>query len=54
MWSLGCVLYIMMTGGMLYDDSNIAATLKKQEQRIVEYPKQTMLNKANVDNLIRY
>lgn len=52
MWSLGCVLYIMMTGGMLYDDSNVAATLQKQENRVVDYPEKTVLSK-NVDNLIR-
>lgn len=38
MWSLGCVLYIMLTANMPYDDENIAATIRQQEQRIIYYP----------------
>lgn len=38
MWSLGCVLFIMATGSMPYDDENIAATIRRQEQHHIAYP----------------
>lgn len=38
MWSLGCVLFIMATGSMPYDDENIAATIRRQEQHHIVYP----------------
>lgn len=34
-WSLGCVLYIMITGQMPFDDSNIKKMLKFQKNRIL-------------------
>lgn len=38
MWSLGCVLFIMATGSMPYDDENIATTIRRQEQHHIAYP----------------
>jgi serine kinase len=40
MWSLGCVLFIMLTGHMPYDESNIQRMLKNQLERILTYPAQ--------------
>jgi len=40
MWSLGCVLFIMLTGHMPYDESNIQRMLKHQLERTLTYPAQ--------------
>ncbi|CAG7728082.1 unnamed protein product [Allacma fusca] len=40
MWSLGCVLFIMLTGHMPYDESNIQRMLHNQLERILTYPAQ--------------
>lgn len=38
MWSLGCVLFIMVTAAMPFDDSNIAQMIRQQERRGLQYP----------------
>jgi len=40
MWSLGCILFIMLTGHMPYDETDIAKMLKNQEKKILHYPHQ--------------
>lgn len=45
MWSLGCVLYIMITGSMPYDDENISATVQKQERHQIDYPDDSIISK---------
>ena len=40
MWSLGCVLFIMLTGHMPYDESDIPRMLRNQMERILIYPTQ--------------
>lgn len=51
MWSMGCVLYIVSTGLMAFDDDNVKRTLKKQEQKCIYYPSDVPVN-LNVKNII--
>lgn len=37
-WSLGCVLYIMMTGKMPFDSSNIQKMVACQMKKCFKYP----------------
>lgn len=53
MWSIGCVLYIMVTGVMPFDDQNLAATIKKQERGEVLYPTDVTVMEA-VKSIIQY
>nr|CAD7427873.1 unnamed protein product [Timema monikensis] len=39
-WSLGCVLYIMLTATMPFDDTNMKIMLKNQLNRCVNFPRQ--------------
>lgn len=52
MWSMGCLLFIMITGDMPYDDKNLASTVQKQEKKIFYYPPHINVDE-NVDNLLR-
>ena len=37
-WSLGCILFIMLTGTMPFDDSNVQKMIKSQLKRQFTYP----------------
>jgi len=38
MWSVGCVLFIMLTGHMPFDESNLTKMLDNQMNRVLTYP----------------
>lgn len=44
-WSLGCVLFIMMTGTMPFDDSNVRNMVTCQLKRQIRYPSTFRVNK---------
>jgi len=53
MWSLGCVLFIMLTGHMPYDESDVQRMLRNQLERILTYPSQSEnVVSAGAKNLI--
>uniref|UniRef100_A0A182RVS6 Protein kinase domain-containing protein n=1 Tax=Anopheles funestus TaxID=62324 RepID=A0A182RVS6_ANOFN len=53
MWSLGCVLFIMVSGTMPFDESNIAVTIGNQERKQYGYPADMKLNPMIIDLIDR-
>ncbi|XP_050078725.1 testis-specific serine/threonine-protein kinase 3-like [Anopheles maculipalpis] len=53
MWSLGCVLFIMVSGTMPFDESNIAVTIGHQERKQYGYPSDMTLNPTIMDLIDR-
>uniref|UniRef100_A0A182T7F0 Protein kinase domain-containing protein n=1 Tax=Anopheles maculatus TaxID=74869 RepID=A0A182T7F0_9DIPT len=53
MWSLGCVLFIMVSGTMPFDESNIAVTIGHQERKQYGYPSDMKLNPSIMDLIDR-
>lgn len=37
-WSIGCVLFIMLTATMPFDDSNVAVMLRAQQEGAIAFP----------------
>ncbi|KAF8794628.1 testis-specific serine/threonine-protein kinase 1-like [Argiope bruennichi] len=52
-WSLGCVLYIMTTGMMPYDDSHIRKMVQHQLKRQIKFPANYVMSHSLKD-LIRH
>uniref|UniRef100_A0A1B6C4E2 Protein kinase domain-containing protein n=1 Tax=Clastoptera arizonana TaxID=38151 RepID=A0A1B6C4E2_9HEMI len=48
-WSLGCILFIMLTGAMPFDDSNIQEMLKVQTGKILPFPPKYSISKSAKD-----
>ena len=42
-WSLGCVLYIMLTATMPFDDSNVAQMLEIQLTKSLTFPSKSQV-----------
>uniref|UniRef100_A0A182Q2I5 Protein kinase domain-containing protein n=1 Tax=Anopheles farauti TaxID=69004 RepID=A0A182Q2I5_9DIPT len=53
MWSLGCVLFILVTGTMPFDESNVRITIGNQERKQYAYPTDLNLNLAIVELIDR-
>ncbi|XP_055634111.1 testis-specific serine/threonine-protein kinase 3-like [Toxorhynchites rutilus septentrionalis] len=49
MWSLGCVLFIMLTETMPFDETNILETITRQERKQYFYPEGVKLNPTILD-----
>ncbi|XP_055594699.1 testis-specific serine/threonine-protein kinase 3-like [Uranotaenia lowii] len=49
MWSVGCVLFIMVTGTMPFDESNIPQTIQRQERKHYFYPEAVKPNPSIIE-----
>lgn len=49
MWSLGCVLFIMVTGTMPFDETNVRQTIERQECKGYFYPEGVKPNLALIE-----
>ncbi|XP_035207036.1 testis-specific serine/threonine-protein kinase 1-like [Stegodyphus dumicola] len=52
-WSLGCVLFIMVTGTMPFDDSNVRKMVSYQLRRHIKYPTSSNVNQCIKDLISR-
>lgn len=50
-WSMGCVLYIMVTGIMPFDDSDVRKMLRMQFKRMIRQTSSMSLLSADVKDL---
>ncbi|XP_058451200.1 testis-specific serine/threonine-protein kinase 3-like [Malaya genurostris] len=53
MWSLGCVLFIMVTGTMPFDESNVTETIERQERKQYFYPSDVKPNPMIIELIDR-
>ncbi|EGR33977.1 protein kinase domain protein [Ichthyophthirius multifiliis] len=52
-WSLGCVLYVMLFGKKLYDDGDIAKLIKIQEIQNIQIPSDIYVSEQTINLLKR-